>query len=128
MRRAALSYNTKRRKTAMRVPHVLWAASETPALRVAHEEIAKRLHARDRLQFFGINEIRIERRAFLFAEQLHEADVLLDQIIRQQRDADPALAGAQQAHDVVDHQRGLARALAVARDFGEPIPVLQVYG
>src|SRR5262245_40326290 len=58
------------------------ARSEAPALCVAHKEIAERLDARDRLELFRIDEERIELRAFFLAEQLHQADVLLHQIVR----------------------------------------------
>ena len=59
------------------------ARSEAPALRVADEEVAERLNARDRLQLFRVDEERVERRAFLFAEQLNQADVFLDQVVGQ---------------------------------------------
>src|SRR6185436_876847 len=75
------------------------ARSERPALGVADQKIPERLHARHRLQLFRINEECIEGRSLFFAEQLYEADVLLDQIIWQQRAAQAALARAQHAHD-----------------------------
>src|SRR5689334_9026607 len=48
------------------------ALSETPTLRVAHQKVTERLHARHRLELFRIDEERIERGAFFFAEQLHQ--------------------------------------------------------
>ena len=44
------------------------ARSERPALGVADQKIAERLHARHRLQLFRIDEERIERRPLFFAE------------------------------------------------------------
>src|SRR5580704_2418611 len=98
-----------------------------PALRVGDEEVAERLHARYGLELFGIDEVGVERLRFGFAEQLHQAAVLLDQIIRQHGDADAALAGAQNAEDVVDDEMRLARALAVARHLDQPARALQVW-
>src|SRR5581483_7200456 len=117
---------TAMRHAQAQSPEHLYERSEAPALRVAHEEIAERLHARDRFQLFRIDEERIQRRPFLLAEQLDETDVLLDQIVGQQRDAEAALTGAQHAHDVVDDEVGLPWALSVAGYLGEPMPVLQV--
>ena len=34
---------------------------EIPALRVGDQKVAKRLHARDRLEFFRIDEVGVER-------------------------------------------------------------------
>src|SRR5215207_4485434 len=96
-----------------KAPHASYAArakwcgekcsvrSERPALGVADQKIPERLHARHRLQLFRIDEERIESGSLFFAEKLHKADVLLDQIVRQQCDAQAALAGTQHAHDVV---------------------------
>src|SRR5260370_1002043 len=83
--------------------------------------------ARDRLELFRIDEIGIERdRRVGLAEQLHQSAVLLDQIIRQQGDADPALARAQNPEHIVDGERRGARAFAVARDLDQPAPVLEI--
>jgi len=54
-----------------------------PALRVADQEVAKRLHARHRFELFRIDKISVERWPLFLAEQLHQADIFLDQIIRQ---------------------------------------------
>ena len=62
--------------------------SEIPALRFRDQEIAKHLDARNRFQLFRINEIGVERDGVGFAEQLHQSAILLDQIVRQQRDPD----------------------------------------
>src|SRR6516164_985496 len=52
-----------------------------PALRLRDQKVAEHLHARDRLEFFRIDEIGIERdRRVGLAEQLHQSAVLLDQI------------------------------------------------
>ena len=100
--------------------------SEAPALRVAHQEVAEDLHARNRLELLGINEKSVDRGRVGFTEQLHQATVLLDQIVRQQRDADAALAGAHTPR-CVDGQNRRPRAFAVA-----PHPVarsgLQIVG
>src|SRR5262249_23088714 len=64
-----------------------------PALCVRDQKITKHLHARDRLELFRIDEIGVVgERAVAVTEQLHQAAVLLDQIVRQHRDADAALA------------------------------------
>src|SRR5215510_14255648 len=100
---------------------------EMPALRLRDQKVAEHLHARDRLELFWVYEIGIERdRRVRLAEQLHQSAVLLDQIIRQQGDADPALARAQNPEHVVDGQRRGARAFAVARDLDQPAPVLEI--
>src|SRR5262245_34298870 len=78
--------------------------SIAPALRLADEEIAERLHARDRLELFRIDEERVERDRVGLAEHLDEAAVLFDQVVGQHRHAEPALTGAQDAEHVVDGQ------------------------
>src|ERR1700722_15915944 len=98
-------------------PHVCHArgcatnprGSITPALRLADEEVAEGLHAGDRLELLRVNEIGIEREGFLFAEQLHQPAVFLDDVIRQHGDAEARLACPQDADDVVDHQMRRAR-------------------
>src|SRR3954466_5966181 len=102
--------------------------SEMPALRFRHQEVTESLHASDRLQFFRIDEIGIERDRVGFPEQLHERPVLLDQIVRQQGDTDAALTRAHDAEDIVDRERGLARALSIAGDLDQPAPVLEMIG
>src|SRR5262249_17338016 len=73
-----------------------------PALRLADHEVAEHLDAGDRLQLFGIDKISIDRDRVGLAEQLHQTVVFLDQIIRQRGNAEPLLAGAYQAENVVD--------------------------
>ncbi len=100
--------------------------SEMPALRLRDQEIAEHLHACDRLELLGIDEESVERDRVGLAEQLHQSAVLLDQIIRQQRDADAALAGALDSEDVVDGENGRARAFAVTVHVHQPAPVLEI--
>src|SRR5262249_5436409 len=100
--------------------------SEVPALRVGDEEISENLNTCDRLEFFRINKISIERERVGFAEQLNQAAVFLDQIVRQHCDTESALARAQHAENVVDRQMRRARIFAVATDLEKPAPVLQV--
>src|SRR5882762_6154149 len=64
-----------------------------PALRLAHHEVAEHLHARHRLQLFRIDEIGVDLDRVGLAEQLHQAVVLLDQIVRQCCDAEALLTG-----------------------------------
>src|SRR5579863_1733519 len=97
---------------------------EIPALGVGDKEVAKSLDAGDRLEFFGIDEIGVERDRFGVAEQLHKP--VLDEVVRQHRDAEPALAGAQNAEDIVDDEMRLARPLAVAGDLDQPPRWLQI--
>src|SRR5580658_9233078 len=78
-------------------------SSEIPALRVGDKKIAKSLHTCDAFKLFRVNKIGIERHSLGLAEQLHESAVLLDQIIRQHRYTEAALAGAQNAENVVDN-------------------------
>src|SRR5580704_18499747 len=85
-------------------PLAMMTALIIPALRVGDEKIAERLHARHGLELFRIDEVGVERDRLGLAEQLHQPAVLLDQIIRQHGDADAALAGAQDAEDVVDDE------------------------
>ena len=59
---------------------------------------------------------------------MHERPVLLDQIVRQQGDTDAALTRAHDAEDIVDRERGLARALSIAGDLDQPAPVLEMIG
>src|SRR5215216_3717533 len=95
--------NTTSRMPAMRPPQKmgefawLWRKgndSVMPALRLGDQEVAEHLDARERLQFLRINEIGIHRDGVGGSEQLHQAAILLDQIIGQHGDAEPALAGA----------------------------------
>src|SRR5208282_4909398 len=99
---------------------------EIPALRVGDEKVAKSLHARDGLELFGINEIGLECDCIGLAEKLHEPAVPLDQIIRQHRDTEPALACAKDAENVVDNKMRRTRPLAVARDLDQPTGAQQV--
>src|SRR5208282_1055142 len=106
MRFATAADNAGLHMTAMRYRQVAAFARssgtlEIPALRVGDEKVAKRLHAGDRFELFGIDEIGIERDGIGLGEQLHQPAVLLDQIIRQHRDTEPALAGAQYAENIV---------------------------
>ncbi len=78
------------------------------------------------LELFRIDEVGVERDRVGLAEQLHEAAVLLDQIVRQHRDAESALTRAQDAEDVVDGDMRRARALAVASDLDQPARRLQI--
>src|ERR1700731_1507166 len=94
-------------------PLEMMTGLKIPALRVGDEKIAERLHARPGLELFGIDEVGVERLGLGLAEQLHQAAVLLDQIIRQHGDADAALAGAQDAEDVVNDEVRYAWAFAV---------------
>src|ERR1700722_20222761 len=94
--------------------------SITPPLRLADEKITKRLHARDRFQLLRIDEEGVDRDRIGFGEQLHQAAVLLDQVVRQHRDPESALARAQDAEHVVDSEMRRARALAVAADLDQP--------
>src|SRR4029077_13971254 len=89
--------------------------SEIPLLCFRDQEVAEHLDARDRLEFFRIDEERIEREIVDLAEQLHQATVFFDQIIRQHCDAEPALAGAEQAEDVGYGETRRARAVALPR-------------
>ena len=86
-------------------------------MRLAHHEVAEHLHPRHRLQFFGIDEISIDLDRIGFAEQLHQAVVFLNQVVRQCGNAQALLAGPDQAEDVVDLEVDLARAGAVAASF-----------
>jgi len=51
---------------------------------------------------------------------VYQAIIFLDQIIRQRRDAEALLAGADQAQNVVDLEVGLARPGAVAAGIDQP--------
>ena len=61
-----------------------------------------------------------------FAEQLYEAALFFDQVIRKCRDTEALLTGAHEAKDVVDLEIGFARTGAVAAGFDQPVAVLQV--
>ena len=84
--------------------------------------------SRHRLQFFRVYENASSAMEFGLSEQLHQPAVLLDQIVRQHRHADAALAGAHDLEHVVDGERRRARTLAVACDLDEPAPVLKWLG
>src|SRR5262245_14350419 len=99
---------------------------EVPALRVGDQKIAEHLNARNRLEFLRIDEIGVHRERVGFAEKLHETAVFLDQVVGEHRDTEATLAGAQNAEHVCDGQMRCARALALAADFEEPAPVLQM--
>src|SRR5512139_2068474 len=145
MRSRALSINADGRMTAMRNRN-RWAADQmaaaiailslakiaekkklkVPALRVRHQKVAENLDARDRLEFLGIDKIGIHRERVGFAEKLDQAAVFLDQIVRQHRDAEPALACAQDTKHVIDGQMRRARPFAVAADLEQPSSILQM--
>src|ERR1700730_16166977 len=67
---------------------------EVPALCFRDEKVAEHLHPRHRFELFRIDEIGIEGDGVGLAEQLHESAILLDQVIRQQGNADSPLACA----------------------------------
>src|SRR5260370_3933329 len=100
--------------------------SVIPALSLADQEVAERLHPRHRLEFLRVDEKSVERDGFRLAEQLYEAAVLFDDVVRQHRNAEPGLTGAQDADDVVDDEVRVAWALAVAGDFHQPARVLEI--
>src|SRR5208337_5455001 len=108
------------------VPGNRAGSSKIPTLSVGDQEIAEHLDARDRLELLRIDEVDVESHRVEVAEQLDQAAVVLDQIVGQARDPQPALAGAQQSEHVVDHEPRLAPALAVARRLGQPAHVLQI--
>src|SRR6266851_5837334 len=95
-----------------------------PALRLGDEKVAKHLHARDRLEFLRIDEIGVVGDLVVVAEQMHQAAVLLDQIVRQHGDAQSTLAGKQHAEHVVDGEPGQARVSLGASDREQPIAAL----
>src|SRR6266567_2656305 len=95
-------------------------SSEIPLLRFRNQEVAEDLNARNGFEFFRVHEEGVEGEIVKIAEQLHQAAVLLDQIVRKHRDAEPALTGAQQTEHVVDRQPRLTRSLAVAACVDEP--------
>src|SRR5260370_15064913 len=97
-----------------------------PALSLADQEVAERLHPGHRLEFFRVDEISVARDGFRFAEQLYQAAVFFDDVVGQHGNAEPGLAGAQDADDVVDDEVRGARALAVTGDVHQPTRVLQV--
>src|SRR5271170_3356857 len=101
-------------------------ASEIPALRVGDKEIAEGLHARDAFELLRVDEIGVERDGVGLAEQLHQPAIFLDQIVRQHRNAQAALAGAQYAEDVVDDEKWCARSLAVTRHLNQPLRALEI--
>src|SRR5262249_264385 len=67
---------------------------KAPALRLGDEEIAEHLDARDRLEFFRVDEIRVGRYLPHVAEHLNQPLVPSQQIIGEHRNAEPALARA----------------------------------
>src|SRR5229473_7108030 len=110
----------------LHVLHVSSYPSIIPALSLADQEVAERLHPGHRLEFLRVDEISVERDGFRFAEQLHQAAVFFDDVIGQHSDAEPGLTGAQDADDVVDDEVRVAWALAVAGDFHQPARVLEI--
>src|SRR5260370_23701730 len=101
--------------------------SVIPALSLADQEVAERLHPRHRLEFLRVDEKSVERDGFRLAEQLHEAAVLFDDVIGQHGNAEPGLTGAQDADDVVDDEVRVAWALAVAGHLHQPPRLLSIF-
>src|SRR5262245_9312842 len=87
--------------------------SEVPALRVCHQEVAEHLYPGDRFELFWVDKIGIEGERVGLAEQLDQATVFLDQIVRQHGDAEPTLACAQDTKHIVHRQMRRARAFSV---------------
>src|SRR5277367_4248602 len=87
------------RMSVMRKIRTERATLRGPALRLAHHEVAEHLHPRHGFQLFRIDEISVELDRVGFAEQLHEAAVFLDEVIRQCGDAESLLARAHQTED-----------------------------
>src|SRR5258705_3191496 len=64
-------------------------SSIIPALSLADQEVAERLHPGHRFEFLGVDEIGVERDGFRLAEQLHEAAVFFDDVVGQHGNAEP---------------------------------------
>lgn len=70
---------TSRRRVSVQE---IYRELEIPALCFRDKKISEHLHTCDRLQFFRINEIRIERDRIVLREQLHQSLIFFDQVIR----------------------------------------------
>src|SRR4249919_2437053 len=84
-----------------------------PALCLAHHEVAEYLYPRHRLQLFRIDEIGVDLDRVGFTEQLHQAVVFLDEVIRECCDTEALLTGPDKSENVVDLEECLARTRAV---------------
>ena len=73
--------------------------SVAPALRLGDEEVAERLHARDVLHLLGVDEEAIHLRHVRLRQQPHQAGIRRHAIVRQHRDADAVLDGADDRGD-----------------------------
>src|SRR3954447_5140208 len=100
--------------------------SEIPLLRFRDQKVAEDLYARDRFEFFRIDKERIEREIVDVAEKLHQPAVFFDEVVRQHRDAEPALTRTQQTENIVDGEPRLARALTVASRIDQPSGAAQI--
>src|SRR2546423_13634149 len=77
---------------------------EIPLLCFRNEKVAEDRNACDGLEFFRIDEERVESEIVNIAEKLHQAAVFFDQIVGKHCDAEPALARPQQPENIVDGQ------------------------
>jgi hypothetical protein len=97
----------------------------TPALRLRDQEIAKRLHARDVLHLLGIDQKTIHLRHVGLRQQADQTGIRRDAIIRQHRDADAVLDGADDRAEIVDRDMRRARVLRVAPDRQQRIQIIE---
>src|ERR1700712_63367 len=63
------------------------ARSVGPALGLGHEEVAKRLDARDRAHLLGVDEVALQARHLAVAQDLDQTVVAVDGVVRQDADA-----------------------------------------
>ena len=96
-----------------------------PALRLRHQEIPERLHARDVLHLLGIDEEAVHLRHVGLRQQPHQPRVRRHAIIRQHGDADAVLDGADDRREIVDRQMRAARVLRLAPDRQQRIEVVE---
>src|SRR4051794_34953989 len=99
--------------SVMRTPGFMSGLTRPP-LCLAHHEISENLNAGDTLKLFGIDKIRVQLDGVGLPKQLHQAIIFLDKVIRQRRNAETLLAGANQTENTVDPEVWFARARAIA--------------
>src|SRR5262245_28966236 len=126
-RMSAMRYRKSQEIRRFRAERPMWIVadeSEVPALSVRHQKVPEYLNAGDRLKLFRIDKIGIKGERVGFSEQLNQTAIFLDEIVRQYGNAEPALAGTQDAEHIVYSEVRCAGTFAVPADLQQPAPVL----
>jgi len=91
-----------------------------PVCKLLQQEVAKHSDPLRMSQFFGINEVRINRRSLEFWQNPNDPGMIVHRVIRQSSNAQPAFDGLDHAIDIVNLQNRLGSGGSRAGEIGHP--------